>query len=567
MVTPRLMAGWSVKEASITYAGAAAVAAAVISLAAVALRLITVVDVPINWDAAQFVLAVRDYDVSRHQPHPPGYPLYVLTGWAVSSITGDPSQAFSLTSAVGGGLSVWLLFVVGRAVATPGLGLAAAILLATSPLAWYYGSVGLSYAPESALATLVALLVWRARAQRQERAALWSAVALSTAGGVRQSTLLLLLPLWLYGLMGHRRSVVLRASLLLCVGCLAWFLPLLWLSGGLERYLHASRRLALLAAESSSVVSNGPEALRSNVAFVAAGMLIGLGLGLAALAANPSRWLRTVRRRPELPAFLALWTLPALAVFVTLHIGQQGYLLIVLPALCLLLADALRHLGQSVAAACGAPATRGAFAAVTLAAVANLVIFLATPNALTAGALVEERHFWRRLSALLSNRPPHNTAILTGGRQAESFRQAMVELPDYSVYAIGADRTGGVGVLFSAVEGHADYDAYLDGRPADPMLVLPATTRHIVVLDASAIDVVQRLLPLVPASETSARPVLLHHAEHPIPPLDFQAATKPPTARRSRAPSSLAEEGVLQVEGPNFRNCSSSPTISSMVHP
>src|SRR3954454_8259078 len=30
-----------------------------------------------DWDEALFQLGVREYDVAHHQPHPPGYPLYI----------------------------------------------------------------------------------------------------------------------------------------------------------------------------------------------------------------------------------------------------------------------------------------------------------------------------------------------------------------------------------------------------------------------------------------------------------------------------------------------------------
>ena len=33
-----------------------------------------------NWDAVQFALALREFDVAKHQPHPPGYLLYVALG-------------------------------------------------------------------------------------------------------------------------------------------------------------------------------------------------------------------------------------------------------------------------------------------------------------------------------------------------------------------------------------------------------------------------------------------------------------------------------------------------------
>src|SRR5262249_58734309 len=71
----------------------------------------------------------------------------------------------------------------------------AAIGLATSPLFWFYGEVGLPYAVEAALTSLIAMLTWPARCGRAS-AVMTSAVGLGLAGGVRQSLLPLFFPLW-----------------------------------------------------------------------------------------------------------------------------------------------------------------------------------------------------------------------------------------------------------------------------------------------------------------------------------------------------------------------------------
>src|SRR5437879_12339700 len=57
-----------------------------------------------NWDAVQFALALREYDVSKHQPHPPGYILYVGLGRIVNAWLGDPAAAYALLAVVFSGL-------------------------------------------------------------------------------------------------------------------------------------------------------------------------------------------------------------------------------------------------------------------------------------------------------------------------------------------------------------------------------------------------------------------------------------------------------------------------------
>src|SRR5688572_15475245 len=41
-------------------------------------RFFAVARAPFDWDEGLFSLAVRDYDVTQHHPHPPGYPLFIV---------------------------------------------------------------------------------------------------------------------------------------------------------------------------------------------------------------------------------------------------------------------------------------------------------------------------------------------------------------------------------------------------------------------------------------------------------------------------------------------------------
>src|SRR5207244_4337725 len=93
-------------------------------LCAVALSLLTVLSrLPFrarmlyNWDAVQFALALREYDVSKHQPHPPGYILYVGLGRIVNAWLGDPAAAYALLAVVFSGLTTFVVFYLARAAA------------------------------------------------------------------------------------------------------------------------------------------------------------------------------------------------------------------------------------------------------------------------------------------------------------------------------------------------------------------------------------------------------------------------------------------------------------------
>ena len=44
-------------------------------------------------DSVNFALGVRDFDVAKHRPHPPGYPVYIALGKIVAAIPGIAGDA------------------------------------------------------------------------------------------------------------------------------------------------------------------------------------------------------------------------------------------------------------------------------------------------------------------------------------------------------------------------------------------------------------------------------------------------------------------------------------------
>src|SRR3989442_15196120 len=102
-----------------------------------------------NWDGVQFALALREYDVVKHQPHPPGYILYVGLGRVVNAWLHDPTAAYVLLAVAFSGLTTCVVYLLARAVYDRATALAAARVLAVSPLFWVYGSGGLTYAPQA----------------------------------------------------------------------------------------------------------------------------------------------------------------------------------------------------------------------------------------------------------------------------------------------------------------------------------------------------------------------------------------------------------------------------------
>jgi len=192
----------------------------------------------------QFALALNEYDVLKHQPHPPGYILYVVLGRIVNAWLHDPTASYVALAVAFSGLTTFVVYYLARAVYDRTTALAAAALLAVSPLFWFYSSVGLTYAGEALFASTVAYFGFRALNGSRSDAYL-AAWYLGIAGGMRQSLLVLLFPLWIgcVALGVRRLRVVLVGLGILTASVLTWFVPMIWLTGGLERYVAASAEI------------------------------------------------------------------------------------------------------------------------------------------------------------------------------------------------------------------------------------------------------------------------------------------------------------------------------------
>lgn len=488
-------------------------------------------------DSVQFALGVERYDLAAHHPHPPGYPLYIavlklLAMLGVDSLHGMVALSI-LAAALGAALIVPLTARLASAAAERGMpaaghaglaadagvagpgsdagvashglgaravraGALAAALYVFDPLLWFYGELPLVYAVEGGMTVALAYAALRMADGRGPFLAACAAFAL--AGGVRPSTLVLLLPLFLLGAwQAWRRgaaagTMAVGAALGAAVG-LAWLAPLLAAAGGLAAYRRiGSEHFSALLPATSILYGAGWKALAHNLTIMTKWFLQGLvpaGVALAAL------WLPLPRRRAaagfRLVAatwpWLAAWAVPPILFFALFHVTKAGYTLIYLPALLV------------AASLLGAPAMDGrhvrrAAAAILLAALTGAGLFLfgadRRPDQPRALAVVRNEFnraaittYDRDLDALLAalRRLPPPTTVLatvelsgTGPAGPEGFlypwqRHLQWYLPGYEVLHLVPEES-----LVFVARGHRPF------HHEGPRLELPPDTRQLAIV-------------------------------------------------------------------------------------
>lgn len=289
-----------------------------------------------SFDSVNFALALEEFDPLHHQPQPPGYPLFVgmarLLYWGV----GTPEVTFSVLKIFISCLAVAFLYLLGKRMFSPGVGISAAALLLTNPVFWYSGLTSPIRPHAALISILVAYLCWRAYCG-EHRYFYAASFLLGLSGGVRPALWILLLPLLVWTARQSRReSSVLLGFLLFWGGVLVWLPFLVSAYGGVGRMGSVLLEYLRGHSESAAVLMGGSSvAWRRSLGRA----LLWNGLGILPWAWTiPLLWLQR-RRFAEWKRhfhFLGFWFIPPFLFTALVHLGAPGHTLRMMPVVCLI---------------------------------------------------------------------------------------------------------------------------------------------------------------------------------------------------------------------------------------
>ena len=279
-------------------------------------------------DSVNFGLALRRFDPSVFQPHPPGYFLYVYLGRLANTVILDPNGALVAISILASCGAAGMIYLLTEAWYGRGPAVASVLLFLASPLCWFHGTVALTYIVEAFFSALIGYLCWRAHAG-ESRLAIPASAAFAVAAGFRPSTGLLLAPLWLASIRrthGFYRWLAIATT---AGVVLAWFIPMAAAAGGIPAYFDSLAHLWLTVPGKRTFLANPWLAVAR---FLTIGWIFILCFG----AASALAFSRDAEPRPDQggrTGFIWIWIGPGLLffTFVFLNYVNSGYLLVLCP--------------------------------------------------------------------------------------------------------------------------------------------------------------------------------------------------------------------------------------------
>lgn len=389
----------------------------------------------------QYILALGNFDIAAHQPHPPGNPLFVFSGWIVSSIIGDRFLGLYLVSILSFGGGAVCIYYLGRSLFDEITGLAAALFYIFSPLSGFFTAYPNTYIIEAGISALVlyVMSLWicprGSEIDQKKPSSLLLPWIVGLLSGFRITFMVFSLPALLLLFFKKQKGRVWILIINLVLACLVWVVPLLLLTGGPMRYMQAFEAESGPFIRQFSVFNmmNNLDMLRKTI-FGALGYLgfVPIIYGILSSIRIGFQKDRFDSRTRFLVVLAYFWIIPPLFFYIK-NLMHPGYFFIFFPLYMIGMARSILWISRSVTVK--KPEWSGLLSFIMIVGVLISLIFHWSGQNKEFFSRVTVKNSEDRVIAFITamedNFPVENTVIVS----MEHFRQVQWYLPEsYAVF-------------------------------------------------------------------------------------------------------------------------------------
>lgn len=308
-------------------------------------------------DSVKYGLALDNYDITIHQPHPPGYALYVLLGKLIYLLTHDANLSLIMVGIILSIGALYAVYYLAKTVYGQPTAWVAVLLFASAPVVWFHGQVALSYISDALFSAWFGYLAYRVLISQssEPRSVVWASIVLAIGGGFRPTLILFMLPLWCWMIWRQRnwRTALISGAVGLVV-TFSWVWPAAILSGGWQKFWQAIYALVFdpTAMQGAVAITHGLSRVWDHFNMMLKGLLINFNFSGAvvvlflSLLAIPR--INESRIRLFNLYFWLVLILPASLFYLAGVYTLPGYLLVIIPGLTILIAKATTILIDTV---------------------------------------------------------------------------------------------------------------------------------------------------------------------------------------------------------------------------
>ena len=178
-------------------------------------------------DSLRFALSLYDYDITKLQPHFPGYPVFCFIAKIIYLLTGSMSITFSIIGGVSVYYLIYFMLKLDNNDAASLVGLFMIFIIFFNPLVWLMSN---RYMPDIMGLAIVTAILYQLIIRSKKMSSLYCGYFLSgVLAGIRLSYLPIILFPFISELIKNKNRLNLLSLFLL--GIFLWLIPLIWITG------------------------------------------------------------------------------------------------------------------------------------------------------------------------------------------------------------------------------------------------------------------------------------------------------------------------------------------------
>lgn len=184
-----------------------------------------------DWDSVQFALGIHHFSIPDHQPHPPGYILYIFLGKITDFFFNNATLSLTLISALLGSLSAIPFFLLAKNIMSKYYAFLVTILLLLTPIQWMLSEVALTLIPGMFFTITTAYLLYKGTNTKSYLMAGSLLAGISIGVRFAEYSIVILLLILVNFWQIKRLPSIFNSFGLFFLGIIIWLLPTLMIAG------------------------------------------------------------------------------------------------------------------------------------------------------------------------------------------------------------------------------------------------------------------------------------------------------------------------------------------------
>lgn len=295
------------------------------------LRLSFIESMQSHWDGPQYSIAIIRYSLEQQTPAIPGYPLYIGLGRLFHIFLQDTHKDLLIISVLFSGIGALIFFTCGKIIFNRIVGTISSLLFLSGSVFYFFGLTAYEYIITPSLTTLLAVVVFLIIFKKKSLG-LVLGLLFSISLGFRPQEIFFILPLFIYGILHLSSKEKVFAIFSFIVVSISWFLPFLWIAGGLEKYIK------LLSSFLPSSSLSSPSIIYLERSFK--GFFLSFGLANVFLFFYLLNLNKLFKNRNKITFFL-IWIIPCLIFTLFIRNDHAGYQMTYLSCFLILISYAI----------------------------------------------------------------------------------------------------------------------------------------------------------------------------------------------------------------------------------